>query len=33
MMRTASCISIVRGFLQMAKIDDNISALMADPTQ
>lgn len=30
MMRTASAISIVRGFLQQAKIDDTISKLMSD---
>ena len=30
MMRTASAISIVRGFLQQAKIDDAISKLMSD---
>lgn len=30
MMRTASCISIVRGFLQQAKIDDEIAKIMAD---
>lgn len=32
MMRTASAISIVRGFLQQAKIDDAIARLMMDPT-
>lgn len=31
MMRTSSAISIVRGFLQVAKIDNMISALMSDP--
>lgn len=30
MMRTSSAISIVRGFLQLAKIDDNIAKLMSD---
>lgn len=30
MMRTSSAISIVRGFLQQAKIDDTISKLMSD---
>lgn len=30
MMRTSSAISIVRGFLQLAKIDDNIAKLMYD---
>lgn len=30
MMRNASCISIVRGFLQMSKIDNNIAQLMSD---
>lgn len=30
MMRTASAISIVRGFLQQAKIDDTVSNLMSD---
>jgi len=30
MMRTASCISIVRGFLQQSKIDDEIAKIMAD---
>lgn len=30
MMRTSSCISIVRGFLQTAKIDDTIAKLMSD---
>lgn len=30
MMRTSSAISIVRGFLQLAKIDDNIANLMSD---
>lgn len=33
MMRTASCISIVRGFLQQQKIDDTISKLMGDIQQ
>lgn len=33
MMRTASAISIVRGFLQQAKIDDSIVGLMADVQQ
>ena len=33
MMRTASCISIVRGFLQIAKIDDTIAKLMGDISQ
>ena len=31
MMRTASAISIVRGFLQQSKIDDAIARLMMDP--
>ena len=31
MMRTASAISIVRGFLQQQKIDDTITGLMSDP--
>lgn len=30
MMRTSSCISIVRGFLQSTKIDDTIAKLMSD---
>lgn len=30
MMRTSSAISIIRGFLQLAKIDDNIAKLMSD---
>ena len=30
MMRTSSAISIVRGFLQQAKIDDTVSKLMSD---
>lgn len=30
MMRNASCISIVRGFLQQSKIDNSIASLMAD---
>ena len=30
MMRNASCISIVRGFLQQAKIDNSIASLMTD---
>lgn len=30
MLRTASCITIVRGFLQQSKIDDAIATLMAD---
>ena len=30
MLRTSSAISIVRGFLQLAKIDDNIAKLMSD---
>ena len=33
MLRTSSCISIVRGFLQVSKIDDTISKLMADLSQ
>lgn len=33
MMRTASCISIVRNFLQLSKIDDTIAKLMSDITQ
>lgn len=33
MMRTASCISIVRGFLQLSKIDDTIAKLMSDLSQ
>lgn len=33
MMRTASAISIVRGFLQQSKLDDGISKLMSDPLQ
>jgi hypothetical protein len=33
MMRTASAISIVRGFLQQSKIDDAIAKLMSDITQ
>jgi len=33
MMRTASAISIVRGFLQQSKIDDSIVGLMADVQQ
>ena len=31
MMRTASAISIVRGFLQQSKIDDQIAKIMAEP--
>ena len=33
MLRTSSCIDIVRNFLQVSKIDDAISKLMADITQ
>ena len=33
MMRTSSAISIVRGFLQQAKIDDTVSKLMCDITK
>lgn len=33
MMRVASCISIVRGFLQQQKIDDTIAKLMSDIQQ
>lgn len=33
MMRTASCISIVRGFLQQSKIDNKIADIMNDPIQ
>ena len=33
MMRTSSAISIVRGFLQQAKIDDTVSKLMSDITK
>ena len=31
MMRTASCISIVRNFLQQSKIDDSIAKMIMDP--
>ena len=31
MMRTASCISIVRNFLQQSKIDDSIAKIIMDP--
>ena len=33
MLRTSSCISIVRAFLQQSKIDDSISKLMSDISQ
>lgn len=31
MLRTSSCISIVRGFLQQSKIDDQIARIMSNP--
>ena len=33
MLRNASCITIVRAFLQAQKIDDTVSKMMSDPTQ